>query len=51
MKTQYTQRECYKCGVALVVPNYDLSDYAYCQACAFSKIMYDNRTVGSGDDK
>lgn len=48
---KYILRDCYKCGVALVVPDYDDTDYAYCQACAFSKIMYDNRTVGSGNDR
>lgn len=49
MKAIYKQRECWKCGVALVVPDYDDSTYTYCQACAFSKIMYDNHTVRSSD--
>jgi hypothetical protein len=38
MTTAYIQRECWKCGVALVVPDYDDSTHTYCQACAFSKI-------------
>lgn len=51
---KYTLRECYKCGVALVVPHHDDSTYTYCQACAFSKLgitAYDNRTVGVSDDR
>jgi hypothetical protein len=53
MTTIYKQRECYKCGVGLVVPHYDDSTYAYCQPCAFSKIggPYDNRTERSDDDR
>jgi len=38
MITIYNQRECWKCGVALVVPDYDDSTYTYCQPCAFSKL-------------
>jgi len=51
MTTTYKQRECYKCGVDLVVPHYDDSEHVYCQPCAFSKLgVYDNRTVRSDDD-
>ena len=51
MTTLYNERECYKCGVALVVPRYDDSAYSYCQACAFSKLgVYDNRTSNGGND-
>lgn len=50
MTTLYNERECYKCGVALVVPRYDDSAYSYCQACAFSKLgVYDYRTLNTGD--
>ena len=53
MTTTYKKRECYKCGVGLVVPDYDDSAYAYCQPCAFSKIgePYDNRTERNDDDR
>jgi len=51
MTTLYNERECYKCGVALVVPRYDDSAYSYCQACAFSKLgVYDSRTLNGGND-
>lgn len=52
MTTTYNERECYKCGVALVVPRYDDSAYSYCSACAFSKLgmVYDNRTSTGGNN-
>jgi hypothetical protein len=52
MTTTYKQRECWKCGVALVVPDYDDSTYTYCQPCAFSKIgVYDYHTKEKPNDR
>jgi hypothetical protein len=33
-----------------MVPEHDVAERVYCQTCAFSKVMYDNRTLSEEID-
>lgn len=44
---RYERKDCYKCGIPLVVSVLDVSDYNYCTTCAWDKMNYqpyDNHT-------
>jgi len=36
--TNYENRLCHGCAIAIMVATYDVSERNYCQTCAFSKI-------------